>query len=145
MADHGDEDEHARQRVDTEREADAEAVNEAVDRQGSRAEGADPPVRACLVGVVAVVQHEASLEEEEHQEPRGDERRDPAGVVDALDRLWEHVEECDAHDDAPAEREDRLQMRPEAKCEEAAQHGRQHRAERERDRDPAHAQFSQTP
>ena len=75
VADHGDEDEHAGQGVDAEREADPEPVDEAVHRERGRAERADAMVRPGLVRVVAVVQHERALEEEEREEAGRDERR----------------------------------------------------------------------
>ena len=65
MADHGDEDEHPGGGVEPEREPDPEPVDEAVDREAERAEDADLGVGASVLGVVAVVENEDALGDEE--------------------------------------------------------------------------------
>ena len=82
MADDGDEDEESGGRVEAEGEADPEAVDEAVDGEAERSEDPDPLVGARLLWVVAVVQHERPLGEEEGEEADRHEGRRPARVAD---------------------------------------------------------------
>ena len=55
------------------------------------------PARARgLLGVVAVVEDEQPLGEEEEEEAGADEQRHASRVVDRVDRLGQHVEQRDA-------------------------------------------------
>ena len=60
---------------------------------------------ARLLGLVAMVQHEHALDEEEADEPGTDDRRHPARRVDQIECFREHVEERDRDDDAAGERD----------------------------------------
>ena len=71
------------------------------------ASDADLGVRARLLRLVAVVQDERALREEEAEEARADEPGDPLRVADGLDRLRQHVEERDGDDDPARERDQR--------------------------------------
>ena len=73
VADHGQEDEQPGRRAHVQREADPEAVQEAVQREAGGAERADTRVRPRLLGLVAVVEDEHAFDEEEADEPGTDE------------------------------------------------------------------------
>ena len=100
VCDHGDEDEDARRGVDVEGQSDAEPVDEGVDRERARSERAHVRVGARLFRRIAMVEHEQPLGEEEGQEPDPDQHTDALRVVEDLDRLRQHVEQCDGHHDA---------------------------------------------
>ena len=77
-----------------------EPVDEAVHGEAERPGHADLMVRARLLGVVAVVQDEHALEQEEAEEPGADQQPDLVGVSEQLHRLRADVEERDRDDDA---------------------------------------------
>ena len=145
MRDHGDEDEQARLGREPEREPDPEAVDEAVQREAGRSERADLGVGVDVLVVVAVVEDERSLGEEEEHEAGADEQPDPVRVVDRLDRLRQHLEERDGDDDPAGERDRGRQLPRQPERHEAACERREHGHARERNRDPVHAQRLQVP
>src|SRR5205809_183097 len=65
VADDRDEDEQPGRSADMEGEADAESVDEAVDREAGRANRADSGMRPRLLGLVTVVEDEEALRDEE--------------------------------------------------------------------------------
>ena len=94
MRDHCEEDEYTRRGVDAERDPDAQAVDERVDRDCAGSERADVSVSARLLGVVAVVEDQEPLGEEEADEPGADEHPHALRVVEDLDRLRQDVEQA---------------------------------------------------
>jgi hypothetical protein len=62
---------------------------------------------ASLLGIVAVVENEHALGEEEGEESDPGEQADLSRVAEVLERLREHVEERDGDDDAARERHQR--------------------------------------
>ena len=104
VADHGDEDEHAGDRVEPEREPDREPVDEAVHGEAEGGGDANPLVGASLVRVVSVMQHQHALDQEEGDEAGADQPSHQLRVVDRLDALREHVEQRDGYDDPAGER-----------------------------------------
>jgi hypothetical protein len=95
--------------------------------------------------LVAVVQDEKALGDEEEQEARSDERHDPAFVPDRCEGFWDQVEERHSHDDPARERDRRLQLPVKAQGERAADQSGDDRQAREGDGNPAHAQRAQVP
>ena len=110
VRDHRDEDEQPGLRREPERQPDPEAVDEAVHGEAGRAERADLGVRVDVRVVVAVMEDERPLGEEEEDEAGPDERPDELRVVDRLDRLRQHIEERDGDDDAAGERDRSRQL-----------------------------------
>ena len=145
MRDDGDEDEQPRLGREPEREPDPEAVDEAVHREAGRAEHADLGMRVDVRVVVAVVEHERALGEEEEDEAGAHEGAHQLRVVDRLDRLRQDVEERDGDDDAAGERDRRRQLAREPQPDHASDERRQHRHARQGNRDPVHAQRLQVP
>ena len=90
---------------------------------------------ARLVRLVAMVEDQQALGEEEEHEPRADDRE---GVprLENPKCLGQHVEERNRNDDAAGQRDDRRQFAAQAKREEAACEGRENGDARERNRDP---------
>ena len=88
---HRDENQDPRRRVEPEGEADTEPVDEAVDREPGRAQGSDLMVRAGLLRVVAVMQDQQALDQEEREEADAHQGRGRRCVADCVDRLWQHV------------------------------------------------------
>ena len=138
VADHGHEDDQAGGGVHVEGEPDAEPVDEAVDREPGRPDRPHLGVRAGLLRVVPVVEHERALGEEEGEEAGADEGADAARAAERLDRLGQHVEERDRDDDAAGERDQRLEVAVEPERGEAAEERRDDGERGERDRDPGH-------
>ena len=103
MADDGHEDEQARRRADVEGKADAEAVDEAVQREAGRAEGADPGMGARLLRLVAVVQDEHALDQKDPMNPAPMSVAMTRGRAARVHRLRQDVEERDRHDDPAGE------------------------------------------
>ncbi|MGN6587329.1 MAG: hypothetical protein ACTHKT_07655 [Solirubrobacterales bacterium] len=103
VADHRQEDEQARGRVDAESEADPEAVDEAVDREAGGTEHADPRAGESLDRLGAVVEDEQPLSEEEAEEAGGDEGSGDVVVADVLEALREDVQELGAVDAGAAD------------------------------------------
>ena len=137
VADDRDEDEEPGRRVESEGEPDPEPVDEAVDREPEGAEDPDARVCARLLGLVAMVQHERALGEEEAEEAA------PTTAVTRRacrpDRCFrEHVEERDRDDDAAGERDHGRQLLAKAERDDAAEHRRDRGRDRERDCEPRH-------
>ena len=128
--------------VEAEGEADPEPVDEAVDREAERAENPDAVVGAGLVGVVAVVEDQRPLGEEEGEEADRDEGGRPARVADVFDPLGEDVEERDGDDDAAGQRDHGRQGVGEAQRDLAADQGRDDGQAGEGDREAGHAGLS---
>src|SRR6185437_6730299 len=139
VRDDRDEDEQARARAEVEREPDAEPVDEAVNREPGGAEDTDVVVRPRLLLVVAVVQYQPALREEERQEACADEPGGAPRIADRVDRLGEDVEQRDRHDHAARECDQRVQVASHADRHPAAQRGRDGGQRSQRDRDPDHA------
>ncbi len=77
--------------------------------------------------------------------PAPDEHPDPLGIVEDLDRLRQDVEQRDRDDDAARERDRRREVTAQAERRETPAEGCEDGDERERDRDPGHAQRAQSP
>ena len=120
MRDHGDEDEQPGLGREPEREPDPEAVDEAVQREAGRTERADLRVGVDVRVVVAVMEDERALGEEEEDEAGADEHADAVRVVDRLDRLRQHLEERDGDDDPARERDRGRQLARQPERHEAA-------------------------
>jgi hypothetical protein len=99
-----DEHEHAGRRIEPERKPDLRPVDKAVDREAGGAERPHLMVRPRLLRVVAVVQHQQPLDQEEGEEAGADQGRGRLGVADRVDRLGQHVEQRDGHHDPARER-----------------------------------------
>src|SRR6266542_3992631 len=85
-------DEEAGVEGEHEGEADAEPVDEAVDRETESAKVPDLVVRPRLLGRVAVVQDEESLDQEPAEEARADQSGHDLRVPDVVHRLGEDIE-----------------------------------------------------
>ena len=94
---------------------------------------------ASLRRVVAMVEDEHPLGEEEGDEAGSGERADLARVVEVLERLREHVEERHRDHDPAGERDQRRQRVGETQAERPTGQGRDDGCGCERDRDPLHA------
>ncbi len=139
VTDDREEDEQPRRGVEVEREADAEPVHEAVEREARRAERAHRGVRARLLLLVAVVEDEHALGQEEEQEARaGDGGRAP-GAADRVERLGQDVEQRHRDDDAAGQGDQRLEVAMEPQGEQAAEQRRDDGDARERNCEPGHA------
>ena len=77
-------------------------------------------MRASLVRVVAMVQDEQPLDQEEREEADPDQRRDPSGVAHVVDRLRKDVEQRDRDHHPAGESDDRRQRTREAQRHPAA-------------------------
>lgn len=66
-------------------------------------------MRASVLRIVTVVEDEHAFHQEEAEEPGADEACHQSRVVDGADRLGEHVEEGDRHDDPAGERDHGLE------------------------------------
>jgi hypothetical protein len=95
-------------------------------------------MRARLLRLVAVVQHECALGEEEADEAGAHQQPDPVRVADGLDRLGEDVKERDGDDHAAGQRDRRRELPRQPQGDDAARERREHRQPRERDRHPRH-------
>src|SRR5436305_781488 len=82
MADDGKKDQQPRRRADLEGEADSEPVDQAVHREAGGAERPDVCMCARLLGLVAVVEDEYALSEEERQKSDADDREHVTGLVE---------------------------------------------------------------
>ena len=80
-------------------------------------------VRPRLLRLVAVMQDERALREEEEEEARADVQADALGIADRLDRLRQDVEERDRDDHAAGQRDRGREVAGEAQGDEAAQRG----------------------
>jgi hypothetical protein len=56
-----------------------------------------------LVGVVAVMEYQEAVGQEEHDEAQGDKQRDPSGPTEFTLSLGEDVEESDRHNHTAGE------------------------------------------
>ena len=130
---------------EAERQADAEAVDEAVQREPRGAQGSDLRMSARLLGLVAMVEDESPLGEEEEEEAGADERADAVRVPDCLEGLGQDVEERDADHDAARERDQRRQLVPQPERDCAAEERRGDGQRGERNGDPGHWQSLHVP
>ena len=120
-------------------QSDPEPVDEAVKRKARGAERADLCVGPRLLGLVAVVQDDQPLGEEEREKAHADEPCDALGVVHRLDRLRQHVEERHRDDDPAGERDQRHQLAVQPECDQAAGQRRDDGDGREGNGEPLHA------
>ena len=93
-------------------------------REAERAQGADLVMGARLRRVVAMVEDEHPLGEEEGDEAGPGQRADLARVVEVLERLRQHVEERHRDHDAAGERDQRRQRVREPQAERPTGEGR---------------------
>ena len=100
---------------------------------------------ASLLGLVAVVEDEQPLGEEEDKEACSDERADAFRVPDCLDRLREDVEESDSEDDSARERDQGRELAMKPQRDHASEECRDDDEQGRRNRDPGHRQFLQVP
>jgi hypothetical protein len=115
-----------------------------VQRQTGCAQCADLCVGVDVLGVVAMVQDEGPLSEEEEDEAAPDEEAEQLGIVERRRGLGEDLEERDRHDDAAGERDHRRQVAREPKRDEAAGQRREDGQPGEGNRQ-RHAQLLQVP
>ena len=113
--------------------------------EAGRPERADLGVGVHVRVVVAVVEHERALCEEEEDEAGADEQADAVRVADGLDRLGQHVEERHRDDDTAGERDRGRELPRHAEGDDAAGQRREDGHASQRDRDPVHAQRLQVP
>jgi hypothetical protein len=106
-----------------------------VDGKRGRAQRAHPRMGARLIRLVAVMENQDTLGEEEEHEACADERE---GVArrEKLERLRQDVEECNGDHDAAGEGDQSRQLGPQTKGEEAACQRREDGDSGERNCDP---------
>ena len=104
--------------------------------ESGRAEGTDARVRLRLVGLIAMVEDEQPLDQEEAEKACTDQRSDATRVADRVHRLGQHVEQRDRDDDAAAERDQGVDLLADTEGEVAAEQRREDCQAGERDRDP---------
>ena len=141
----GDEHEHSRRRVQAEGQPDSEAVDEAVKREACCAQHSHLFMCASLLGLVAVVEDEQPLGQEEEKKACTDECADAFRVPDCVDRLREHVEESDSQDDPARERDQGRELAMQAQRDNASDERRGDHEQGRRNRDPGHRQSLQVP
>src|SRR5919108_858938 len=99
-------------------------------------------MRPGLLGLVAVVEDEAALGQEEGEEADAGEHPDLLRIADGLHRLREDVEEGDRDDDAAGQRDRGYELAAQAQGDEAAAERGEDREAGKRERDPGHARPS---
>ena len=105
-------------------------------RESQCAERADAAVGERVLGVVAVMEDERALRQEEGEEPGADEPGHGAAVADRVERLRQHVEERDRDDDPARQGDQRLELAASSHGDQAAADRGDGRQRSERDGDP---------
>ena len=145
MREDGDEHEDAGRRVQAEGEPDAQAVDEAVHGKTRGSQHSYLFVRAGLLRLIAVMEDERPLGEEEEQEARSDERAHASRVVDRVDRLGQNVEQSHSENDSPGECDQGRELAMKAQGDNASDERRDDDEQGRRNRNPGHRQSLQVP